>query len=197
MARFATLTNPGRRPGLNEDAVGSIPGRDLWFVADGVGGAVAGGIASGIVAKILHAPGGQDELEGMVLRAHDAIVEYAKAHPECIGMGSTVVAAQLVNSRCRIVWVGDSRAYLWRRGRLRCLTKDHSFVEMVKQEQHLTDTEAADLPDRNLVLQSLGYDTPVPSVVNRKLRGGDWVILCSDGLNDELTDAKIDRKSVV
>jgi protein phosphatase len=89
--------------------------------------------------------------------------------------------------------VGDSRAYLWRRRTLRRLTKDHSFAENLRSEQGLTDTEIRAHPGRHVVTQTLGLGTPAPSVVETPLQSADWILLCSDGLTDELTDPAITK----
>ena len=191
MARVATLTDPGNRPGANEDAVGSVGEDGPWFVADGAGGYAGGRLASEIVAKTILELGGRGELEAVIFRAHEAIVEYSRAHPECAEMRSTVVAGQFSGGYCHVVWVGDSRAYLWRRQRLRRLTRDHSYVEELREQQHLSATQVREHPNRNLVTRMLGFETPVPSVVDERMRRGDWIVLCSDGLNGELTDKEI------
>jgi protein phosphatase len=191
MIQFAARTHPGRRPGDNEDSIGWDTDRQVWFVADGMGGHAAGGVASSIVKQALLKRDAPHEPGDAVLAAHAAVVAAAEANPEYQGMGSTVVCAHVAGDACSLVWVGDSRGYLWRDGTLRRLTKDHSFAEILRSEQGLTDTEIRVHPARHVVTQTLGLGTPEPSVVETRLRQGDWIVLCSDGLTDELTDAGI------
>ena len=91
----------------------------------------------------------------------------------------------------RIVWVGDSRAYLWRKSELKLLTRDHSFLEALREQGLLTEEELRGHPNRNLVTQTLGLGDPTPSTLDVSLEAGDWLVLCSDGLNDELEDHDI------
>jgi protein phosphatase len=191
MIQFAARTHPGRRPGENEDSIGWDTDRQVWFVADGMGGHAAGGVASSIVKETLLKPDVPGAPGAAVLAAHAAVVAAAQANPAYHGMGSTVVCAHVAGDECSLVWVGDSRGYLWREGTLRRLTRDHSFAEILRSEQGLSDTEIRVHPARHVVTQTLGLGTPEPSVVEARLRQDDWIVLCSDGLTDELTDAGI------
>lgn len=191
MIQFAARTHPGRRPGDNEDSIGWDTERQLFFVADGMGGHAAGGVASNIVKKTLLEPDAPEALSELALAAHAAVAREAEANPEYHGMGSTLVCAHVSGDECSLVWVGDSRAYLWREGTLRRLTKDHSFAEILRSEQGMSDTEVRVHPARHVVTQTLGLGTPEPSVVETRLHKGDWIVLCSDGLTDELTDPAI------
>jgi protein phosphatase len=87
--------------------------------------------------------------------------------------------------------VGDSRAYLWRRNTLSRLTRDHSFVELLRERDDMSETQLRNHPNRNVVTQTLGLGDPNPSAVEIALRQDDRILLCSDGLNDELTDDEI------
>jgi PPM family protein phosphatase len=191
MFRFAARTHPGHREGENQDAIGSDPGHATWLVADGMGGHAAGIVASSVVKSTLLELAGSVPLDHAVLRAHEAVAANAVSQPEHAGMGSTVVAAQLAGPHCTIVWVGDSRAYLWRRNELQRLTRDHSLVERLRDVQGLSDTQVGEHPDRHVVIQALGIGAPIPSRCDLRLRAGDWILLCTDGLNDELTDRAI------
>lgn len=191
MIKFAAKSHPGRRAGENEDAFGWDADRHLAFVADGMGGHAAGGVASSIVKDTLLKGDGTLSLDELVRSAHAAIASAAEANPEYRGMGSTVVCARIDERRCRIVWVGDSRSYLWRHRKLRRLTRDHSFAEILSEEQGLSATEIRHHPNGHVVTQTLGLGQPDPSVNETALRRGDWILLCSDGLTDELDDAAI------
>jgi serine/threonine protein phosphatase PrpC len=191
MIRFAGKTDPGHRAGANEDAIGWDTDRHLWFVADGMGGHAEGQMASGLVKETLLTSGASASVEKTVLLAHTTIGDRARLEPEYTGMASTVVCAEIHGRTCRIVWVGDSRAYLFREETLRQITRDHSLIERLREQQDLTPTQIRADPDRHRVTQALGLDSPKPSVATIRLQVGDRVLLCSDGLTEELDDAAI------
>jgi len=191
MTEFAALTDPGARGGENQDAVGWDLERGLWFVADGMGGHERGQDASRIVKETLLGEPATTDLNAAVLKAHQAVHAAALAGGVEHGMGSTVVCAQISNGTCHIVWVGDSRAYLWRRRALSRLTRDDSYAEEMLESGAFSETEVRRHPNASVVLQTLGMGTPVPSENDVRLRNGDWVILCSDGLPLELRDPEI------
>src|SRR5512145_1408431 len=112
--RFAARTHPGRRGGQNEDSMGWDEASGLWFVADGMGGHAAGDVASRIVKETLLKTAGSSQLDKAVSQAHDSVVSAATENPENTNMGSTVVAARIAGRAAEVVWVGDSRAYMWR-----------------------------------------------------------------------------------
>ena len=188
--RYAGRTHPGRRDGPNEDSLGWDEARSLWFVADGMGGHASGEVASRIVKETLLAPS-DSSLETVVRNAHKAVIAAAALNPAHDNMGSTLVAARITERKGEIVWVGDSRAYLWRKKILQQLSRDHSFLELLRDQEHLSEEQLRGHPNKNLVTQTLGIGTPDPSVITIPLRTGDWLLLCSDGLNDELEDREI------
>jgi PPM family protein phosphatase len=191
MTEFAALTHPGNREGENQDSIGWDTERQLWFVADGMGGHASGEVASRLVKETLLAQAGVVGVPAAVLLAHEAVCREAQQLDPQRGMGSTVVTAQINHRSAQIVWVGDSRAYLWRHGQLQRLTRDHSYLEMLRSEEDLSETALRNQQGSNVVTQALGMGTPDPSQVNVPLRHGDWIILCSDGLPVELRDAEI------
>lgn len=186
--RYAGRTHPGRRGGQNEDSIGWDEVRQLWFVADGMGGHASGEVASNIVKQTLLEPDEPSLLEA-VHKAHEAIAKAAALANS--NMGSTVVALRLQAREGEIVWVGDSRGYLWRDEALQPVTRDHSFLELLREQENLTDEQLRGHPHKNLVTQTLGLATPEPSVSKIALRNRDWFLLCSDGLNDELEDREM------
>jgi serine/threonine protein phosphatase PrpC len=188
--RYAGRTHPGRRGGQNEDSIGWDEASGLWFVADGMGGHASGDVASRIVKETLLA-NAATELDQAVRKAHETVAQTATTNAAYTNMGSTVVAARVANRLSEVVWVGDSRAYLWRGRMLRPLTRDHSFLEVLREQENLSETQLRGHPNKNLVTQTLGIGTPEPSVSRTPLRRGDWLLLCSDGLNDELEDDEI------
>lgn len=191
MTDFAALTHPGNRAGENQDSIGWDADRHFWFVADGMGGHASGEVASRLVKETLLAQAPLVGVPAAVLLAHEAICRESQNVDPQRGMGSTVVTAQIADRNAHIVWVGDSRAYLWRRGQLQRLTRDHSYLEMLRQEENLTETALRNQQGSNVVTQALGMGTPEPSQAKVPLRHGDWIILCSDGVPVELRDAEI------
>ncbi len=191
MAQFASHSHPGRVHDDNEDAVGSDPIRALWLVADGMGGHASGEVASAIVRDTILSAAGMS-LRDAIIAAHRAVVAAANADEgRYRGMGSTVVALEVHDGRGEVVWVGDSRAYLWRRQNIRRLSRDHSYVELLRESDGITEAEIRAHPHKNLVTQTLGHGDPVPSSIVVGVRKGDWLILCSDGLSDELSDDEL------
>jgi serine/threonine protein phosphatase PrpC len=193
MTEFAALTHPGNREGENQDSIGWDTQQQLWFVADGMGGHASGEVASRLVKETLLNQVAQVGVPAAVLMAHEAVSREAQQLDPARGMGSTVVTAQILNRSAQIVWVGDSRAYLWRRRQLQRLTRDHSYLEMLRQEENLSETALRSQQGSNVVTQALGMGTPEPSQANVPLRHGDWIILCSDGLPVELRDSEIQQ----
>ncbi len=189
--RFAARTHPGRRGGQNEDSIGWNEASGLYFVADGMGGHASGDVASHLVKQTLLGNALNLPLRAALKRAHEEVAQAAADNIAHSNMGSTVVATRIVDRHAEIAWVGDSRAYLWRGQALRQLTRDHSYVEVLREQEHLSETELRGHPNKNLVTQTLGIGTPEPSTITEPLRTGDWLLLCSDGLNDELEDAEI------
>lgn len=189
--RFAGRTHPGRRGGQNEDTIGWSEVEGLWFVADGMGGHASGDVASRIVKETLLGEALKLPLQAALGKAHEAVSATASRNASHAGMGSTAVAVRIAGRSADIAWVGDSRAYLWRAGALRQLTRDHSLMELLRERGDLTEAQLRGHPNRNLVTQTLGLGAPKASSVSEPLRRGDWLLLCSDGLNDELEDEQI------
>ncbi len=183
----------GAGGGPNEDAIGWDEQRSLALLADGMGGYASGEVASRMVKDtLLEGDSGADPA-ALVLTAHARISQAAAENPAFAGMGSTVVAVSITDRIARIVWVGDSRAYLWRRGRLRRLTRDHSVAEHLRHTERLSEAEIASHPLRRTVLQALGKEVSAPSVEELAVHRGDWLILCSDGLTGVVDDEGVSR----
>jgi len=191
MLEFAAKSDVGAREGENEDSIGWDLERKMWLVADGMGGHVNGKVASEIAKSSLLESDPGKHTDTQLVEAHEAIVAAAAKDDQLSGMGSTIVLAKLIGQSAEISWVGDSRAYLWRRQQLTQLTRDHSFVEVLRAQNILTEEQLQADPRGNLVTQTLGHGDPKPSVELIPLRFGDWILLCSDGLNDELEDTQI------
>ena len=192
MTVFSGSTHPGKIRNHNEDVIGWDTDHKVWLVADGMGGHAHGEVASRLVKEtLLQGVGQGSDLLTAVSEAHAVISATATQNSDYEGMGSTVVALEVNPLGARLVWVGDSRGYLWREGRLKLLTRDHSYLERLLAAEHITEEEARNHPRRNIVTQILGVGEAFPDETQVPLQRGDWLILCSDGLNDELTDAEI------
>lgn len=191
---YAALSHQGITPENNEDAYFADADLGLWFVADGMGGHASGEVASRIVKNTVSqqvAVG--DRLADAITQAHDAIIEAGREGVGNPGMGSTIVALQVAGYHYQVAWVGDSRAYLWD-GALSQLSHDHSVVQTLLDRGVITTDEAFSHPDKNLITQALGTDglgRPTVDVVTGQLLRGQRILLCSDGLNDELPEAQI------
>lgn len=181
----------------NEDSYLAADG--LAVVADGMGGHRAGEVASAATVEILSAVEGNRSLDDMVRAVHRAnrkISEQSAQDPDLLGMGTTVCVVGLVRRDDRdevaVLNVGDSRVYLLAGGAMTQLTEDHSLVETLLQEGRITAEDAEDHPQKNVLTRALGVEPLV--VVDAWLlepREGDRLLLCSDGLTNEIDDNRI------
>jgi protein phosphatase len=192
MLDFGAQTHPGCVEQSNEDSVGWDTLRSVWLVADGMGGHAKGEVASRVVKDtILARVANGMPLRESVLDAHRAVVAEAESSSDSAAMGSTVVAIKVGADSADVVWVGDSRAYLWRKGKIRRVSRDHSLLEVLLSTKQVSEAEARVHPKRHVVLQTLGMGEPTPDEVSVDWRTRDWFVLCSDGLSDELTDDEL------
>lgn len=189
-------THTGRVRELNEDSYVADSTLGLWLVADGMGGHQSGEVASRIAVDFIHEQVAQGTaLREAATRAHDVVTLAAREGLGQPGMGSTLVALQVDGGRYHVVWVGDSRAYLWRRDGLQQLTRDHSFVQKMVDEGQISSAEAINHPYRNVITQALGVadlDRVEVGEVSGSLCRGDMILLCSDGLTGEVPEQEID-----
>ena len=189
--QFDAKTHPGRVRDHNEDNIFGSAESHLWIVADGMGGHACGEVASEIVVKRLRSSVSEGEsLSAAIESAHQAVTQEAELNTKAKGMGATVVAMSTTGNQYNIAWVGDSRAYRLRDNKLELLTRDHSYLEWLK-DNGITVEEARKHPKRNVITQSIGVGEPNPDAVRGDACPGDRYLLCSDGLNDELTDEEI------
>jgi len=191
MIHFAERTHPGRRSGDNEDATGSSASRSWYFVADGMGGQGNGSVASRIVKQSMESPDAPQEMLFAIHHAHQQILAATEREPALRNMGSTIVALEIKDRMARSAWVGDSRAYLYRDKQLKRITRDHSYVEVLRLIQGLTEDQVRGHPESNVITRGLGMEEAAASMTELPVRNGDKFVLCSDGLTDELTDAEI------
>lgn len=196
VAEHAALSDIGLQRSTNEDAFVAAP--PLFAVADGMGGAQAGEVASRTAIEVLGRTlesGGS--LADAAQEANRQVFALAEADPSRAGMGTTLTALRLLegNEGAELVHVGDSRAYLLRDGLLEQLTADHSLVGEMVREGKLTADEAFSHPARSILTRALGTEPGVKSERRKlDLRVGDVLLLCTDGLSSAVTDATIERR---
>ncbi len=190
-------TDTGRQRRANEDSL--FVRAPLYVVADGMGGAQAGEVASGVaVAQFRDALPATvaSEPETALVRtaqaANSRIHELSHANPDQAGMGTTLTAAYVGPQDVVIVHVGDSRAYRLRDGELMRLTDDHSLVDELLREGRLTPEEAEEHPQRSVITRALGpYEEVEVDTRSFQGRDGDLVLLCSDGLTSMVSEEMI------
>lgn len=188
--------NASLQPDVRNHEVG--PRGSLFMVADGMGGAAAGELASAMAAEVIYghlsSTWTQDEevsaarfayrMKEAVELANQRIYLYAREHPDVRGMGTTVTAAGVFGDELYLTQIGDSRGYLIRNGETFQLTRDQSLTQRLVDAGELTEEEAEQSERRNIILQALGPDPRVKvDLSHQQLRRGDTLILCSDGLS--------------
>ncbi|MGB0496551.1 MAG: PP2C family protein-serine/threonine phosphatase [Kangiellaceae bacterium] len=193
--RSAQMTDVGCVRELNEDAISSAPG--LWIVADGMGGHACGEVASDLAVKdIASVHAKTQSLTQAIQSAHHRVIAAVHEGLGQSGMGTTVVALESDNDKYKVAWVGDSRAYLWdaRNSKLTQVSEDHSLMVRLINAGLLTVEDAKTHPQRHMITQCLGSteidDVEVGEYEN-EWDANQQLILCSDGLSDELEDSAI------
>lgn len=204
MIKTFSVTNIGKRRKLNQDfvytseePVGHLP--NLFVVADGMGGHKAGDYASKLaVTTMVEEIAGSDEtipeklLGRAIETANGKVRESAERMPELEGMGTTVVAASCDGDTLSIANVGDSRLYIVSGHEIRQITRDHSWVEEMVRRGGLGRDEARNHPDKNIITRAVGAeDTIKADFFSVKLKEGDLILMCTDGLTNMLEDEEI------
>ncbi len=186
-ARSSSRTHVGHVRKVNEDRILDRPERNLWAVADGMGGHHSGDVAAQLAI---------DALDALDNPTADTIVEALKGANSALynrgyagerRSGTTIVAASLQGHTAEIFWAGDSRAYRIRDGVLELLTHDHSLVQELIDAGAISDEEAVGHPKANVITRALGVEAHI--LIDRvrvALRDGDLILLCSDGLSRTL-----------
>ena len=196
--KWGASTDVGMVRQQNEDSY--LAEENLYVVADGMGGHNAGEVASALAVTTLKAGArsGIDSVERfreLVQQANTAIYTASLDDSTQSGMGTTLTALSIVageEPRVLVANVGDARTYMWRNGALTRLSVDHSYVQELVNEGIITPEEARVHPRRNIVTRALGIDrSVVVDVFSHVVRTGDRIVLCSDGLVDEVSDADI------
>ncbi len=201
------LTDLGNVRKQNQDFYDIVtlhPNQLLLVVCDGMGGAKSGNVASrlatevfvGEVRRTAREDMDVEQIEQMlrdaVALANQAVFEQSKVSSDFTGMGTTLVAAVLLPDRAVIANVGDSRAYIFDKDGIRFMTVDHSLVELMVRRGEITREQAKTHPSKNLITRAVGTEANVDcDLYNQELHPGDAVLLCSDGLSNEMADQEI------
>jgi protein phosphatase len=187
IGRVAAVTDPGRRRRRNEDSYFLEP--PLFAIADGMGGAQAGEIASRLAIVALKEAGGQEGGEqaivDLIQEANRRVYDRSSTDPNTSGMGTTITVALAEDEHVAFGHVGDSRAYLIRDASMEQLTEDHSLVNELLKTGRLSREEAESHPQRSVITRALGTDPDVDvDTFTIAAKTGDLFLLCSDGLTD-------------
>jgi protein phosphatase len=195
LGRSTSITDTGRRRRHNEDAYVCEP--PLFAVADGMGGAQAGELASNLAAAALRddtseREGGEQRVDELIQEANRRVYQRQSQDAAASGMGTTMTVALVEDGRVAIGHVGDSRAYLIRDRRLEQLTEDHSLVAELVRSGKLSPEEAEGHPQRSVITRALGTDPDVDvDTFSVETKPGDLFLLCSDGLTSMVDDETI------
>jgi protein phosphatase len=197
-ARSAASSHVGKVRQINEDSVLERPDLGLWAVADGMGGHGGGDVASQMIVAALDglpAPTSaltmRRDFEQRVADVHERLLAVAAERGGGV-IGSTLVALLAFEGHYACLWCGDSRAYLWRSGRLQQITRDHSQAQELVDRGVLSREQAKTWPGRNVVTRALGAGAAADlDMVDGPVQPGDRILLCSDGLIGHVSDAEI------
>jgi PPM family protein phosphatase len=192
--RAGVITDPGRKRRRNEDAYVCEP--PLFAIADGMGGAQAGEVASRLAAAALRESGadagGEQRIVDLVQEANRRVYDRSTTDPDTSGMGTTITVALVEDGDVAFGHVGDSRAYLIRAGQMEQVTEDHSLVNELLKSGKLSPEEAQRHPQRSMITRALGTDPDVDvDTFTIAAEPGDVFLLCSDGLTDMVSESAI------
>jgi len=209
---IASCTDPGMVRSHNEDSVASDGEKGLVVLADGMGGYNAGEVASGMATTVIitelqqllekRAPYEFDEQSGQLVahrmlreqiaKANASIFQASQSQPQYAGMGTTLVVAMFYDNRMTVAHIGDSRLYRQRGNNLLQITRDHSLLQEQIDSGVITQQQAKDSQNKNLVTRALGIDPVVEAEIHdHDTHPGDIYLLCSDGLCDMVSDDDI------
>jgi len=195
VGQYAVASDTGRRRRRNEDNYVVAP--PLFAVADGMGGAQAGEVASRLAASALEGDDsdgreGLERVDALIQEANRRIFDRASSDPSASGMGTTMTVALVEGMTVAIGHVGDSRAYLVRDERMEQLTDDHSLVNELQKSGKLSAEEAQTHPQRSVITRAVGTDPDVDvDGFTIDAEDGDVFLICSDGLTDMVEDEEI------
>ncbi len=194
-------TNVGMVRTVNEDSIMSKPEVGLWAVADGMGGYEAGDVASNMIVTSLleierteHLNTFVDNIEDKIIDANNRILEYAEIMHDGRILGSTIISLIIKGQVGICMWAGDSRLYLLRNNQLQQLSRDHSYVQDLLDQGSISQEEALNHPDANVITRAVGTSDDLfidISAFNVQL--GDTFLLCSDGLYNAVDEFEIEN----
>ncbi len=204
---FAYITDPGKVRDHNEDSVivvKNAAGEYLMAVADGMGGHNGGEIASSIAISHIgkrfteiSSVGNKEDainfIKDMVSECNLLINKHTEEHPESVGMGTTIVLALITPSYLLFGNLGDSSGFVFKNGKLEKITNDHTLVNLLVRSGELTEQEAKEHPNRNVLMKALGSPTTVEMDIFDVEPDVDGILLCSDGLTNMLDFEQIAR----
>lgn len=210
---FAGDTHVGQKRETNQDSLLMLPEENLFAVADGMGGHLAGEVASSLAVETIsgfYQESSRDSeitwpfrpiselgyqenrLITAIKLANRRVYETSLSDKKYKGMGTTAVVIQFIENELLIGHVGDSRAYLFRGGKLTQITEDHSLLNDFKKNIKMTEEDERRFPYKNIIVRALGMKDAVEvDLLKMTPRVGDMILLCSDGLNGELNDETI------
>jgi PPM family protein phosphatase len=194
IGRVGAVTDPGRTRRHNEDAYVIEP--PLFAIADGMGGAQAGEVASRLATAALREAGanggGEQRITDLIQEANRRVYDRSSSDPNTSGMGTTITVALVEDDNVAFGHVGDSRAYLIRDAQMEQLTEDHSLVNELLKTGKLSREEAETHPQRSVITRALGTDPDVDvDTFSVRAENGDLFLLCSDGLTDMVSEESI------
>ncbi|MGA7438180.1 MAG: protein phosphatase 2C domain-containing protein [Luteibacter sp.] len=195
MIEFGHGTHTGLRRLRNEDTYYADAGLGLFLVVDGMGGHKHGEVASamardGVVAQVT---AGQSLVDA-IQRVNEALIARSGGMRDARPMGTTIAAIRVAGRSYEAAWVGDSRIYRWAGGTMERLSHDHSIVEALVEAGELTEAQARQHPQRSVLTQALGITAPDQlhiGLARGEIAPGARLLLCTDGLTDEVTDERI------
>ena len=206
MILYTKKTDKGKNRKKNEDYCyipDGIGPYSLAIVADGIGGYQGGEVASKLAVNVFCAmiknfyitddTSADESLFEAMNTANVAIIDYSKDNEFYSGMGTTLVAALNLENNMKIINIGDSRAYKFDGKELTQISRDHSLVQELIEENKITKTQGRNHPRRNIITRALGDDIALPEVYNIDFNKGDIILLCSDGLSDMIDDDEIKK----
>ena len=204
MQQSACATDKGKLRTVNEDSMLCMDDLGFYMVADGVGGHNSGEIASKLAVELMKAhltanpPERVEESDlpdffnRRLREVNKEIYTRAASVKENAGMATTAVMLLIRQMRAYIINIGDSRAYLFRKGRLQRVTEDHTYVSELLKQGRISKAEAEVHPKRNMITRALGSEeTMIPDFYQLNLTIGDRILLCTDGLYNEVSDEEI------
>jgi protein phosphatase len=194
IGRTGAVTDPGRTRRHNEDSYVIEP--PLFAIADGMGGAQAGEVASRLATAALKESGandgGEQRITDLIQEANRRVYDRSSSDPNTSGMGTTITVALVEDDEVAFGHVGDSRAYLIRDAQMEQLTEDHSLVNELLKTGKLSREEAETHPQRSVITRALGTDPDVDvDTFSVRAENGDLFLLCSDGLTDMVSEESI------